>query len=229
MKILCSLFSLITISSSAQIVSNVNASINDGRVTITYDLAGNSVSDKFNVKCFYSTNDGQSYPTELVTASGAVGAGQSSGAGKKIVWDVKKDLLDFDGSLKFKVHASVPENYVTGKTISIQLTKLLKMDDRKLALQGYLFGIAKHKMSIQLSSIIRDTGGRSYKLVGGKIDNQQISSDLEVAEGDTHFFDLLFTPLSGEALTNSITMDLVFFVFNDERISMQGLNIKVSK
>lgn len=213
----------------AQSVSNVVASLSDEKISVKYDLTGGS-ADRFAIECFYSTDDGRTYPYELTAATGDIGLGQQGGKGKTIIWDVKKNLVDFDGNLKFKVHATLPENFFKGNSISVQIVKLERNNDRYLNMQGYFFGNAKTKINILLNSIIRDTNGRSYKLVGGKIDNQLASNSFEVTEGDTHFFNMLFAPLNGEQiLSTAPTVDLALLVFNDQKIEMKDLKIKSSK
>ena len=212
----------------AQTVSNVNASLANDKIAIKYDLAAASPLDKFQIRCFYSTDEGKTYANELTNATGAIGAGQSPAAGKIITWDVKKDVTDFDGQMKFKVHASIAENYSNGKSVGVQLTKAQRFNDKTLSVQGYFFGNVKAKLILLPSSIIRDSNSKTYKLLGGKIDNQEISNSFDVVEGDNHFFDLQFAILGGETIApGSPALDLALIVFNDEKMEMRGLSLKI--
>lgn len=95
--------------SNAQI-TNVKTRINDeqDKVTITYDLARDPKITFYNIK-LKITLDG-----ELVTAtglSGDLGGQVTAGLGKKVVWDVTKDLSEISGELKVDVTTdSKPQN-----------------------------------------------------------------------------------------------------------------------
>ncbi|MEP6795997.1 MAG: hypothetical protein ABJB16_16835 [Saprospiraceae bacterium] len=83
-------------------VSNVVTQVSDDRdkVTVTYDLARRSGIPNYNIAVKIIL-DG-----EVVTAqalSGDVGPNITPGYGKRIVWDVMKDLSELSGSLKIEV------------------------------------------------------------------------------------------------------------------------------
>ncbi len=83
-------------------ISNVKTRINDeqDKVTITYDLARDPKITFYHIKVKITLDN------ELVTATGLtgdVGIQVTSGLGKKIVWDVTKDLSEISGELKVEV------------------------------------------------------------------------------------------------------------------------------
>jgi hypothetical protein len=90
-----------TIPSFAQ-VSNVVTKLSEERdkVTITYDLARNPRITFYSIKVAI-TLDGETVPTTGL--SGDLGPQVTAGFGKKIIWDVNKDLGEISGELKVVV------------------------------------------------------------------------------------------------------------------------------
>ena len=84
----------------SQSVENVNASFEDGKVVITYDLAGSDPEQKFNLS-LYGSHDYYGQP--LVSVAGDIGANIAAGAGKRIEWDAAAVLRDFKGHIIFKL------------------------------------------------------------------------------------------------------------------------------
>ncbi|MBK8503365.1 MAG: hypothetical protein IPL46_14785 [Saprospiraceae bacterium] len=87
-----------------QDVSNVITQVNEERnkVTITYDLARKSGSTTYNVGVRITLDN------EVVNAlalSGDTGPNISPGYGKRIIWDVLKDLSEISGNLQVTITA----------------------------------------------------------------------------------------------------------------------------
>lgn len=67
---------------------------------------------KYNIKLFVKSNNSYSWSSALKSVSGNVGANQSTGKNKQIVWDVLKDLDKFQGDWIFGIEAlNVLNNY----------------------------------------------------------------------------------------------------------------------
>ncbi len=83
-------------------VSNVVTKLSEERdkVTITYDLTRNPRITFYNIKVAI-TLDGETVPTTGL--SGDLGSQVAAGFGKKIIWDVTKDLGEISGELKVMV------------------------------------------------------------------------------------------------------------------------------
>jgi len=96
-------FSLLIISfeaATAQSIQNINASFQDGKVIIRYDLVGRTPNQKFDISLF-SSHDNFSVPLSKVT--GDVGKSVIPGAGKQIEWDAAAELENFLGDINFKI------------------------------------------------------------------------------------------------------------------------------
>lgn len=89
----------------AQSVKNIEATVLDDIIVVTYDLNGKE-SDLFDVN-LYSSKDNFETPLTLVT--GDVGQNVSPGKKKRIEWLAKNELGDFEGSLIFEIRAFLPE------------------------------------------------------------------------------------------------------------------------
>lgn len=79
-------------------ITNVKTRINDeqDKVTITYDLARNPGITFYNIK-LKITLDGEVVPATGL--SGDLGPQVTAGLGKKVIWDVTKDLSEISGEL----------------------------------------------------------------------------------------------------------------------------------
>lgn len=214
---------------SAQIVSNVTASLIDDKVVIRYDLSDPNEYNRFFVRCYYSLDDGKSFDKEIATATGAIGNSQSIGTAKVITWDPRKELFNFDGNIKFKIHASVPENYFNGNLLSVQLLQISKANETELAIKGIAFGKSDVTMQLKANSILSDKAGKAYKLIGGSFDGNLFQDEVKFVKGDSHFFELLFSPQKGGFLPFSISLETALLTFEKETVYMPGLNIKTSK
>lgn len=89
---------------NAQSIKNVQASSSGSKVIILYDLIGLDNDQKFDV-VIKSSNDG--FASVLKEVTGDVGADQSVGNEKKIIWDAGKELRVFKGDISFEITATV--------------------------------------------------------------------------------------------------------------------------
>lgn len=86
----------------AQEVSNISFKQEGAQVVISYDIAGNP-NDLFNSIAYYSIDEGKTW-TQLVTVTGDL-LKVGPGTGKKIYWEVLKDVTGIKGAISFKVIA----------------------------------------------------------------------------------------------------------------------------
>lgn len=104
---------------SAPAVTNVVTQVSEDRdkVTITYDLARRAGVNQYSV-AIRVTLDGELVPAQAL--SGDVGPNITPGYGKRIVWDVLKDVSELYGALKVEVTAkSVGPDCIPMKTIPV--------------------------------------------------------------------------------------------------------------
>ncbi|HLG56881.1 MAG TPA: hypothetical protein VI485_16200 [Vicinamibacterales bacterium] len=96
---------------SATGVSNVEFSVvdKDGTIVVRYDLLGTGdPSDLFRISVLVSTDGGSSYSVTPRLVSGDVGPGVRSGAGKRIVWNVRDDVKRLQGdAVVFRITADL--------------------------------------------------------------------------------------------------------------------------
>lgn len=91
---------------SAQQVINVRAEVLNKTVVVWYDLTGGSSGEKFAVQISYSSDGGRNFSAPLRSVTGDVGDGVTAGRGKRITWDVLKDVDGLMGdNFAFKVAA----------------------------------------------------------------------------------------------------------------------------
>jgi hypothetical protein len=89
----------------AQKIENVRASSTDEKVTIVYEITGAKDGQKFKIR-LYGSHD--NYTTPLSFVSGDVGQGNELSAGsKRVEWDPKAELKEFDGEITFEVRAEI--------------------------------------------------------------------------------------------------------------------------
>jgi hypothetical protein len=115
----------------AQRIDNVKAATVGEKVVITYDINDAAEGQKFKVK-LYASHDNFNNP--LAQVSGDVGSNSDlfPGIGKRIEWNAKSELKEFDGDITFEVRADVISTAVRfvgpalgakvkrGKTINIE-------------------------------------------------------------------------------------------------------------
>jgi hypothetical protein len=87
-------------SSCAQVIENVHATLDNGIVSITYDLTGAPSNQKYAIAVYGSYNK---FSLPLVQVTGDVGRNIAGGTNKKIEWDPASELASFKGDINFKV------------------------------------------------------------------------------------------------------------------------------
>ncbi len=114
--------SLILLSSlaTAQQVSNIDFTQEGKTIKITYDLLGES-SQSYEVKVWYTTDEGQNWHGPLQYVSGDVGKNQKPGYTKTIIWDMLKEVDKLTAYIDFQIEAvnmlNIPEMvFVQGGT-----------------------------------------------------------------------------------------------------------------
>lgn len=98
-------------------VSNVDYVVEkDGTLVLRYDLLGTgNPSDLFRISVLVSTDGGANYSVTPRLVTGDVGPGVRSGAGKRIVWNVRDDVKRLQGdAVVFRVNADLetPPDFV---------------------------------------------------------------------------------------------------------------------
>lgn len=119
LMIAMSCFASIKAQTSVSAVSNVNTQVSEERdkVTVTYDLARKAGVTNYHVT-IRITLDGEVVSAQAI--SGDVGPNITPGYGKRIVWDVLKDLSELYGSLQIDVSAkSNASDCIPIKTIPV--------------------------------------------------------------------------------------------------------------
>lgn len=95
---------LFNASINAQSITNVQASLSGNKVIIAYDLLASDKGQKFNIVI---KNSSDNFVSILKEVTGDVGANQSAGIGKRIMWDARKELGMFKGNISFEITATV--------------------------------------------------------------------------------------------------------------------------
>ena len=105
---LCLLFTGVT--ASAQRVENIRSEINGEDITIIYDLVAARSGQVFAISIYSSHND---YSDPLSEVSGDVGDDITTGNNKVIVWQARKELGPYRGTLTFEIRAKVIYNPIS--------------------------------------------------------------------------------------------------------------------
>lgn len=85
-----------------QSIDHVLASIENGKVKVTYDLKSSNPRQHYTVALYSSHNN---YASSVRNVSGDVGNNVSPGISNTIVWDAKAELGVYEGTLTFRVRA----------------------------------------------------------------------------------------------------------------------------
>ena len=101
------LFVFSSIFSYSQKIENVKFKQEESKIIITYDLINGDASKYFEVSVEMSSDGGTNFSETVKTVSGDVGENIQPGKGKKITWDVLKDVTELSGSnFVFKIIAT---------------------------------------------------------------------------------------------------------------------------
>ncbi len=99
----------------AQKVENVTFEQTNKNIAISYDIEEEKNIDTYDIKIFYSIDDGLSWKGPLQYVSGDVGESQKAGKAKTIIWDVLKETTELTGNVKFQIKAK--PHYIDKKSI----------------------------------------------------------------------------------------------------------------
>jgi hypothetical protein len=185
----------------AQEVSNISFKQEGAQVVISYDIAGNP-NDLFNSIAYYSIDEGKTW-TQLVTVTGDL-LNVGPGSGKKIYWEVLKDVTGIKGAISFKVIAvkSKEKTYdkkgflIAGEVVGIRAGYIIK----KWGINGtylILFRQAGY-LSLTRNIITKE----KLKWNAGPFYGRVESFDAEAS-------DYIFGPLYG--LTNELQFKKLYF------------------
>jgi hypothetical protein len=101
------LFVFSSVFSYSQKIENVKFKQEESKIIITYDLINGDASKYFEVSIEMSSDGGSDFSSTVKTVSGDVGENIQPGKGKKITWDVLKDVTELSGSnFVFKILAT---------------------------------------------------------------------------------------------------------------------------
>ncbi|MFH0765351.1 MAG: formylglycine-generating enzyme family protein, partial [Calditrichota bacterium] len=113
---LCGL--IFTAQALAYSVENVRWSVTaDDKIIVEYDLVGNGT---YEVTLSVSTDNGVTFHLQPRALTGDIGAKVEGGRGKRIVWDVFRDLKRLSGDVAVKVNAVSGNAGATGSGAAIQ-------------------------------------------------------------------------------------------------------------
>lgn len=90
----------------AQRIDNVQANVIGDKVIVSYDIAAAAEGQKFKVS-LYASHDGYTSPLNLITGDAGLHNELLAGYGKRIEWNAKSELKEFDGEITFEIRAQV--------------------------------------------------------------------------------------------------------------------------
>ena len=178
----------VSISAFSQKLENLKAIAQGDRIVITYDIKGTLAGDKCDIQIYSSHNN---FSTQLKRVSGDVGNGLAPCNGKRIEWEAKAELGNYQGELSFEIRADVKalfafKNSVTntkrGKPLTVAWRGGLKSEEVKVTLlkegveQGSLATVnnnGDYQWTVPAKQ--KTGGGYQVRLVNGK---ETITSDL---------------------------------------------------
>ncbi|MBI1769597.1 MAG: hypothetical protein HYR67_14610 [Bacteroidetes bacterium] len=170
-----------SLAGQAQKLENLKAIAQGEKIIITYDLSETFAGDRCDIQ-LYSSHNNFSMPLQHV--SGDIGRGLPAGKGKRIEWEAKIELGNYQGELSFEVRAEVIglltfKNGITnakrGKTVSIVWRGGSKNENVKVELlkDGVLqsgvattTNIGNYQWNVPLKQ--KTGGGYQIRLVNGK-------------------------------------------------------------
>ncbi|HLF32870.1 MAG TPA: hypothetical protein VI583_01455 [Cyclobacteriaceae bacterium] len=98
------LLGIIPLVVTAQTIRLTRTEQQGDNIIIWYDLAGSSEGQLFRVEIFGSHNN---FSKPLGIVSGDVGPNIRPGNDKKITWNAKADIINFTGTIEFRIKAAV--------------------------------------------------------------------------------------------------------------------------
>lgn len=103
----------------AQNVSNVNATVQDNKIVVDYQLKGGKYNQHFNVSLYVSRDGGETFKGPLYEVKGDVGADIGNGH-QTITWDVFSEMPFYKEDLVFDVRVKVVNEKVK-KSVFVSL------------------------------------------------------------------------------------------------------------
>jgi hypothetical protein len=131
-------FSQVVVDSKAN-VTDVDFNLVSDQLIITYNIIDAKANELFNVKINILTEAGK--PVNAISFSGDIGSGISGGSGKRIIWEISKDIAFLDDKIYVEVEAT-HQNPKVLKPVSrgkaLLLTTLYPgLGSSKITLKGY--------------------------------------------------------------------------------------------
>ncbi|MBL7876652.1 MAG: hypothetical protein JNL53_13380 [Cyclobacteriaceae bacterium] len=166
MKLTLFLICTFSISTFSQKLENLKAVSTGDSIVITYDLIADLPGDKYEAK-IYSSYDNFASPLRYI--SGDIGNSLTPGIGKRIVWEAKKELGNYQGDLSFEIRAEIRaifefKNSVSsakrGKSLSVAWRGGIKNEDVKVVL-------LKEGIEQSLLSTSANSGGFNWSVPAG--------------------------------------------------------------
>lgn len=96
---------LITLSTQAQSIKNINWVRDSTKIVLYYDLVSFIKGNSFNVEVFCSTDGGETFNIPVKSVIGDLGNDINLGRKKVLVWDVFKDVGGLAGNVTFRIVA----------------------------------------------------------------------------------------------------------------------------
>ena len=83
-----------------QTIQNLNATFLNGKVIVSYDVAGAKPNQSYSIDLYSSHNN---FSSPLKSVTGDVGKNLTVGTGKRITWDAAAELVEYSGEITFKI------------------------------------------------------------------------------------------------------------------------------
>lgn len=140
MKLISFLICTFSLSAFSQKLENQKAVSAGERIVITYDLQAEVPGDKYDVQIYSSHNN---FSTQLKNTTGDIGNGVTPGIGKRIEWEAKKEIGNYQGELSFEIRADVKAVFAyknsipstkRGKSLTVSWRGGVKTEDVKVIL-----------------------------------------------------------------------------------------------
>lgn len=104
MKLILFLICTFSISAFSQKLENLKAVSAGDKIVITYDLSAEVPGDKYDVQIYSSYNN---FASPLRYVSGDMGNSLTPGNGKRIEWEAKREIGNYQGDLSFEIRAEI--------------------------------------------------------------------------------------------------------------------------
>ena len=150
----------------SQELDSVSMEFQDGKVIVTYDFLTGDENENYELYLFGS-HDNFTKPLQFTT--GDIGKNIKTGAGKKIIWDAKRELGNFKGDFSLKIKGAIYVPLVSFKNVSRELN--VKRGDRFIIEWNpntkadlVLLNIQRNDVPIAESFVIENTGSYTWNI-----------------------------------------------------------------